>query len=528
MHTIDIYRGSDVFVTIKPDDSSTQIKRVKAENEIRLQFELDHHADFTINDYADVFEERYVVFTVPIVTKVSKFTYQYNMTMKAEGFGLERAQFLFLGSNNALKESDFTLMGTPEDFLNLVVQNANRVSSGWLKGQVIIAEYKNLTFSMDNCYTAISRIAEAFDTEFFLEGKKVHLTARQRNIPIAFRHGRNRGLYEIKRTAVDTIGVITRLYAFGSENNLPVDYRSPTHQEIIDGGILNPPPTILSKRLLMPHGEYFIERNIEKYGIIEATQIFEDIYPHRTGKVTSVNAGNIYEFSDATMDFNVNSQLLPGVSAKITFNTGQLAGYTFDIQSYDNTNKKFIIIKNKDEKVLDIPNIDIRPAIGDTYVLTDIKMPEGYLVNAEALLKATAENYLLNNSEPLLAYQVTLDPVFMRREKIVPNIGDVVNIKDDELGVSRNIRIISTTRNIVDEDQWQIELSDKVPTSPLATILNGIQNNDRSINQINRQLQNTLNRRVPIIANDLPSTGVSPDFSSLVIENSTGRVFRQF
>lgn len=535
MQTIDIYRSDDLLTSIKVEDGSTQNKKVMGENEVRLQFVLNNYIDFTLNDYTTVFGERYILNKPPIVTKKGKYSYEYSAVLIAEGFLLSRAQFLFLGSDNILKESDFSLMGMAEDFLDLVIQNANRVSSGWIKGQVIIAGYKNITFSMENCYNALGRISEAFSTEFFIEGKIIHLTKRQRVTSHSFRLGKNRGLYDIKRTAFDDSNVITRLYVYGSEKNLPADYRWPTHQEIIES-VPVPLPRIPSTRLLMSKGQYFIENNIAKYGVIEYTQIFEDIYPTRTGTVLSVNNSDIYEFFDSTMDFDLNAQLLPGVKAKITFNTGQLAGYTFDIEGYNATTKKFRILKNKDEQVRDIPSAELKPEIGDKYVLTDINMPLIYLLVAEAKLKAAAIAMLAANSEPLLSYQVNLDPVYIDINNIDLNIGDMVGLTDIELNISRPIRIISTTRNIVNESDIKIELSDTVAISPFTQVVTGVQSNSRDIDQIGRQLQNTFNGKMvgdisieqgSLIIKDMPTTSDATGFSQLLIEDSTGKLYKK-
>jgi hypothetical protein len=70
----------------------------------------------------------------------------------------------------------------------------------------------------------------------------------------------------------------------------------------------------------------------------------------------------------------------------VVFNTGQLAGYTFEINRYNNATKTITINKNKDEKTLDIPSDLLHMQIGDEYVLVDIVMPQSYISNAESLV----------------------------------------------------------------------------------------------------------------------------------------------
>lgn len=512
-------RGSSLLVAIKPDENSVQYKKVMGENELRITFRDNKIIPFQINDWCIVFGERYQLNTVPTDTKISKYLYEYNLTMQSEGSMLSRAQFLFLDVVNNLTESDFSLMGNSDDFVDLIIDNASRVASGWVKGEVIPTGYKNLTFSKENCYNALSRISEEFETEFWIIGKTIHLTKRQTDTGNTFKHGQNKGLYEITRQPLDS-SVVTRLYAFGSEKNLPSNYRN------------------FSNRLLMTNGDPYLESNTAKYGIIEYTEIIEDIYPHRTGKVTSINAVNPYVFIDTTIDFDVNAQLLPGLTAKVVFNTGQLAGYEFEISKFNNTIKEFTILKNKNERVLDLPSTTIKPGIGDEYVLIDLDMPQTYIDAAELELSTRAQALLDQASEPQLSYQVVLDPVYIKNRGLTLSIGDLVWLVDTELQVNRRIRIVSTTRDIVNEYQYQVELSDSVSAGKLDTIINAQATNGRNISSIGQSIQNNsllnnnqigdLNvKQGTIVLQDIPTTSTTTGFSQLYIDDATGKIYKK-
>ncbi len=518
MHTIDIFRGNAIFTTIKPDDASVQAKKIMAENELRVSFKLDHYANFLINDYCTVFSEKYKLNQPPVVRKLSTYLYEYSMILQAEGFDLAKAQFLFPGLDNNLTESDFSLMGNAETFIDLILQNINRISNGWTKGQVIPTAYKNIDFTTENCYNALSRLAEEFETEFWIDGKIIHLTKMSVDTGYTFKHGRNKGLYELTRQNINNSNIATRIYAYGSEKNLPADYRNG------------------SRRLKMP--DDFVQQYTDFYGVIEHTEIFDDIYPHRTGVITSVNILDIYKFIDTTIDFNVNDQLLPGITAKIIFNTGQLAGYQFEISSFNNGAKEFTILKNKEEKVLDLPNADLKPAIGDEYVLVDINMPAEYVNAAEEELLAKATQLLARVSTPQVAYQLVIDPVFLKKSGYSINIGGKVWIVDDAIGIHSQIRIVGTIRNLTNEYQYQVELSDSVSPTTINRIINNQVATDRNVRGIASDLQNNqlLNgnaignftiKQGTMIIEDIPETPTAVGFSDILIENSTGRIFKK-
>lgn len=511
MHTIDIYRGADLFVTIKPDDSSVQVKRIMGENQLQIQFRENRNIIFKINDYCTVFGEVYKLNQVPTDKKVNKNLFEYNLIMEAEGFDLAKANLLFLGADNTLRQPDFSLMGTIQDFLALVVENANRVSPTWVAGETIPSGFRNMDFSNENCYNALVRISQEFETEFWIEGKKIHLTKKQHETGYTFKHGKDKGLREITRMNADNSRLVTRLYVQGAEKNLATDYRN------------------YSRRLKMPDDDY-IELNTGDYGVIEAAVIFDDIYPHRTGTVSSISALDPFAFTDTSMDFNVNDYLLPGATAKVVFNTGQLSGYSFEIASFNNTTKQFRINKNKDEKNLDVPSTILKPAIGDKYVLVDIKMPQTYIDAAELELKNRAIEHLAEYAEPRRDYTIELDPAYMRKTSKVVSIGDVIWIVDAEFQINRAIRVVSVTRGIVNEFDFQIDLSDGIVSGVLTQINSSLQTNSREIGAITRHLENgsLFNNRVigEFFFESLPTTSSITGKTPLYVDNNTGKLYR--
>ncbi|SMO48062.1 phage tail protein [Solitalea koreensis] len=448
----DIKRGSTTIATVRPEGGLLR-QRIMGENVVQMSFTLAEAVDFTIGDTVLVYGETYYLNQMPAVQKVSSLEYRYTATFESVAYELGKIQFFFLDALNALKEADFSLMGNLQDFLNLIVANANRVSSGWSAGEVVNSEYKNLTFSGENCLAALARLASEFNTEFWFDGKSINLSKKEQTNPLTFSYGQGNGLYEISRTTKDSTNIITRLYAFGSSTNLPGDYRN------------------YAKRLRMTAGALYVEQNTSQYGTIEATQLFEDVYPQRVGTVSAVNGSSIYKFSDAAIDFDVNAQLLPGITAKLTFNTGQLAGYEFEIASFNNTTKEFTIIQNKDEKALELPSTLLKPAIGDKYVLTDIKMPQSYIDAAEAELVTKANEYLSQNSSPRVSYSVVLDPIHAQANSISLNVGDNVTIVDAPLGINKLIRIVALNRSLTNGFDYQIELAEVVQPTILNRVL---------------------------------------------------------
>lgn len=619
MKAVSIFRKGSLVATIEPDNSSVQQKAVMGENTVTLTFTLNHYVDFQIGDTCSVYSENYVLGENPTVVKTAKIHHDYTLKFESENMKLRTTLFLFLDTVNHLQETEFPFTGNAREFLQLLVDNANRVEPGaWAVGQVILTERKTLNFTGESCLAALSKIADAFATEWWVMGKVVHLTTIAINKGYTFKQGENKGLYKLTRQGIADKALVTRLYPKGSDKNLPAGYRGKRLHipdtldpymvsnlrimvfNTIDGlsyefdftpatgaGITG--LTIFYRELgsltwkqesipnwggqilpllfgvtyefqirteggagsgtlspiftgwqftpqLTGNPTHYIEKNTGQYGVLEYTQVF-DVYPHRTGKVSGVNAANIYQLLDDSMDFDLNAYRLLGTNPKISFTTGQLAGYTFDVAAYDPVNKLFTINKNKDEVNLDVPSQAFRPKIGDEYVLIDIQMPQEYIEAAEQELLTQAQSFLDKVSIPQFTYAVEIDPYFLKRSRWKVNIGDQVVLKDEQYSINKNIRVIQTTRSVVNENELTVQLADSVAQNIIVQLQAQGSTNAQNISGLQQQLLNAavFNNTIigdlkiqqgTIVDKDMPgvldATGLLPVYT----DPTTGRLVR--
>src|SRR5690606_6176483 len=148
------------------------------------------------DDYIIFRNERYIINTEPRREKRSNFEYHYTIVFEGYVYMLKDIIFKHLGS------IDFSYYGTPQHFVQLVVDNMNADDTGWAVGFVDSAEEKNIEFYRDSegltCLAALTMIAEAFGFEFRLSGKTIHLqkeAGQQTNLD--FQYGRGKGLYSL-------------------------------------------------------------------------------------------------------------------------------------------------------------------------------------------------------------------------------------------------------------------------------------------------------------------------------------------
>lgn len=472
---MDIYRNGIVIKKVHPSDSDKVTKKVMGDNTLSLSFDLTTPFIFAIGDYCFFDGEKYTLNILPKVKKNSRNQFEYDMILEGVEYELRKVQHLYYTANLEFTGgSDFSLMGDSALHARVIVENLNRVQSGWTVGNVISTDVKNITFSSNNCKEALNKIVEEFGTEYWIgSDKTINIEKKGDILPITLEYGKNKGLYSIERENVNSKDVITRLYPFGSTSNLIKGYRNN------------------AKRLQISTN--YIEKNVDKYGVIESSQIFEDIKPERTGTITAIGS-DIFTFVDSSMDFDLNTEsggntlyLIPGTTAKIHFQTGDLAGYEFELSDYIHSTKTFVINKFTNEVAYDLPNNTLKPRVGDKYIILDIYMPQSYVDNAEARLLAKAQESLNQNSEPNVAYKVVVDPLFIKNLGLIPKRGDYVSILDDQLNIDREIRIVSIVRGVNNSFEIDIDLADTIEPSLTSKIETTLENQDivLKINKLN-------------------------------------------
>ncbi|RQO78116.1 hypothetical protein DBR40_09200 [Pedobacter sp. KBW01] len=443
-----------VIKTVTPTGSKSP--KAMAENVVDMAFTLPNYVEFKINDFVVVYGDTYKINITPSVKKVGKRKFEYQIQFEHLFYDLAKVQLQGLDASNGYLEPVFNIMGNAATIVGLVVESANRHSPGWTVGIVDDTSFKNYSFNAENCLQVLSRLADENDTEFWIDNKTIHLQKRELFSGLQFEYGQGGGLYDIARTNKSNTNILTRLYVRGGSRNLPSDYRN--H----------------ATSLLLPGGLTYIQDNakvdpVTGYGLIESTIVFDDIFPQREGTISAVLAGDDDwdKFSDASLDFDVNAYKL-ATPAKVAFNTGQLAGYEFELSSYNHATKQFTIKQNTDE-ALKLPTSLIRPAVGDKYVLLDIKMPQSYIDAAEAQLFAAAQAYYNKNSDPKLnfSYAVTCDPIWFKEQNVNIVLGNTVVIYDADLGINGQIRIAGYKRDLQIPSKYELEISDSIGVSEI-------------------------------------------------------------
>ena len=468
--------------------SAKQNCGLNAEDTVNITVESPFPQEYNIGDQITIFGRDYKLNRLPSVKKTGMHQFQYDLQFEGVQYDLFRVSYDLTIDTTTNQLQDIqgdTLTGDLRRFMTVLVANANRVFPGkWALGVCpdTIGD-KTLTFGeSDNCLSVLQNLCgdSNFNVEFDIvkSGDVYTINLYERvgqTLPYKFEYGKGRGLYDLHRENVSSANIVTRLKVYGSTENITSKYRA--------------------DRLCLPgrnKGQSYIEKAemVAKYGIFEGRKNFDDVKPTFTGSVVA----KIDEFSfiDTKFPFDLNAKneqgetlyLINGVTAKIHFNTGNLAGYDFDVKSYDHATHKFTLIKTTDDRGDVFPSetsVAFQFAQGDEYKVLDIAYSQDIEAAAEAQLEEVGNKYYDQNCQPKVQYGLSVTKAYLAKlvgsDDAIVNVftpGDYLHVVDADIDVDKAIRIKSFVRNVLDPYEYTLTISDSTTN---ATISNRVISN---------------------------------------------------
>ena len=458
--------------------SARQNWTLNGDDTVDITVESPFPQRYDIGDKISVFGRDYTLNRLPKPKKTGMHEFQYSLQFEGVQYDLLRATYdvTIDTTNNKLQDvQGDSLTGDLCRFLTVLIANANRVFPGkWRLGSCPdTATDVTLTFGeSDNCLSVLQSLMGKFDESFFFDIQAVggvyvlNILSASRTLPFTLEFGKNKGLYVLSRDNVSSSNIVTRLKVYGSASNITSKYRA--------------------DRLCLPgktKGQSYIEKPeaVAKYGIFEGRKHFDNIKPTFTGHVQSVG-DSVFEFIDPSISFDLNAKdangtiyLLDGVAAKVHFNSGNLAGYEFEIAKYDHATHKITLRKFTDDRGDVFPSESTQAfqfAVGNEYKILDITLPPDLISKAEAELLEAGEKYYDQNSQPKVQYSVSVTKAYIEKnfatDSGIVNVfvpGDYVPIKDPDIDVDKAIRIKAITRNVLDPYEYNLTISDTVSSN---------------------------------------------------------------
>lgn len=472
------------------------------ERTISCSFESPVVINFAIGDYLTYRGEVFYLYYIPSQTKSASSgsaqdAFEYDLVFNTVDVELQNCQLLDYvpyGNDYHYQPSpSFSFVGTVKTFAERIQANMNRDYPGWTIDVYEGVETEEAEIQIDNtsCWNALVMINKEFGLNFLVTKRRVRIGYPEDSLNHTFYYGKDNGLYQITRDVNADEAIVTRLYAYGGERNIPSDYNK--RESDFSG----------KRNLMLPGyletGKSYIEsKNISAYGVREYTQLFEDIYPSIAGVELPgigridelVSAEKITEETETSGSFKVTiknigfniKDYLTSETATISIRSGNLTGYEFEIVEViqlENGNYEITLNKSTRDN-FQVPNAGQNLSTGDRFILLNITMPDKYVKYAEDKLLNAATSYLAEHDHVTYTYDIGVDEIYMARNG---NLHDLIRegmrlpLYDADFGTDYSIIVQSLS---IKEGGaipvYEISLSDKPIASTIDKIWDAIDN----------------------------------------------------
>ena len=414
----------------------------------------------SVGDYVEISGKRFSIKKEYRPKKTDTQKYTYNISFYGREHDMQDLLFCRLNQGEDDLESVFAYDGTPMEMLEKLVANMNRNTDGvtWRAGQAVTGDRKTINFNGLFCWDAAGEIAGAWETEWWLDGEYLNIGKCEHGerVTLGYMKGLKTGLTQNENS--NSIKWFTRLIPVGSTKNIDPSKYGYTH-------------------LQLPSRDKYIDLNTQ-LGLKEHREeaAFQDIFPHRLGTVSSVRSEEqankdgkkytVYYVKDKDLPFNPDEYMIGGEGIHITFESGDLSGREFECNWHNDT-QEFEIINTYPDENTQIPGGNIIPNVGDTYILTNIRMPDEYYPIAEEQYKQAVDSFLTEYSKDISIYSGDTDYIHVDKNSVPLSLGQRVRLEDAQYFEAGYLdtRITRIERKLGNLSEASIDCSSAVSTS---------------------------------------------------------------
>ena len=489
---------------VSPDSSSRWTEEVGTEFVVTVNFTTWEFFVLSVGDYVEISGKRFSIRKEYRPKKTDTQKYTYNISFYGREHDMQDLLFCRLNQGEDDLESVFAYDGTPMEMLEKLVANMNRNTDGvtWRAGQAVTGDRKTINFNGLFCWDAAGEIAGAWETEWWLDGEYLNIGKCEHGerVTLGYMKGLKTGLTQNENS--NSIKWFTRLIPVGSTKNIDPSKYGYTH-------------------LQLPSRDKYIDLNTQ-LGLKEHREeaAFQDIFPHRLGTVSSVRSEEqtntdgeeytVYYIKDKDLPFNPDEYMISEEVIHITFESGDLSGREFECNWHNGT-QEFEIINTYPDENTQIPGGNIIPNIGDTYILTNIRMPDEYYPIAEEQYKQAVDSFLTEYSKDISIYSGNTDYIHVDKNSVPLSLGQRVRLEDAQYFEAGYLdtRITRIERKLGNLSEASIDCSSAVSTSWKSSV-------DSTLNNLEYTLAQEMADNVRLLkTGDMESPSDYTAFSSL-------------
>lgn len=427
---IQIYRNNQPFFALEDVcDGSKMSRQLMDHHYIVLKFSTEDPVYFEIGDSVEISEFGLFVLTSAYFPKYNEATdgYDYELQMDAYYMSWKNKICKYRPQYGA-NETSFKLTTFVSVHLNVVLSNLKALNYKYhnkdfsvdymtYNKEVFDTEKRFLVeYSSISIIEALNTICETLDCEWWVDGSIIYLGYCEMNGQTTFEQGVN--MLSMSQSESKS-SFITRLYAFGSDKNIPSGYFSGADADVTTDGIA-------TDYLMLPNKDVDEEGYYSKDGYIENVNVvksdsqaiegvvkFEDEYPKVSCAVSAIKTyESTVENEDGTKATATFWQITSkesfvtsfetswrkkGLTLMIRFESGALTGMEFEVNFKIIDKVKYFEIVANDTYGRTLPDSAMCPKIGDKFYLYNwdaTKITETPLISeAQEALYVRAKNY---------------------------------------------------------------------------------------------------------------------------------------
>jgi hypothetical protein len=489
------------------DDKSYRYREIRGEHTLMLYFSMTEFVEIPVGSYCEYQGQTYTLKSEENFKKNGTRDFEYTLVMQTGQADLGKWKI----RHPVTHKLKFSLMATPAEHLAMLVENLNLRDAGWTAGDCIEATQKLLSYNHTFCSDALNMIADEFSTEWEFEGKIIHLRKAEHNrdSPLPLSYGKGNGfLPGVGRSNYEDARRVEILYTQGGERNIDVSkYNSP---ELL----LPKSQTLVYEGRAYKTDEYGFSIRRADIPVVTGNEDSLDcshIYPMRNGTVSAVSVvdenKHLYDIVDSSIPDSLNFEdcLIDGETMTVMFQTGMLTGKEFEVK-YIHADRRFELVPFNFEGQ-PCPNASWSPAVGDTYAVYGIMLPDAYVCDNTTKSGASWDmfregaRYLYEHEEQPFTFTGELDGLWSKENwlnvggKIV--LGGYVSFTDGQFQQTPVlIRIVGIKDFVRRPYSPVLELSNKVISGTVVNELQKIDSNEVVSEYLHENAMNFARRRI--------------------------------
>ena len=376
---------NNTTLDVQESDSSYRYRSLMSKPQLVLKFSLSEFVEIPVGAWCEYQGVKYKLGSPENIKKNGTRNIEYTLTLGT----LEDNMSLYKMRNPVDKRLKWSMCAKPHELVEAIVWNLNqRDGAGvWKVGECLDAAEQTVEFNHTYVDAALQDVANKFETEWEINDYTIslHKVEYFKDDPLPLAYGKGNGFEPgVGRTTQSDELPIKRPYVQGGDRNIDrskygsAELLLPKSQTLVYEG-----------RIYQSDAEgYSIER-IDKVSdaVKEDSLDCSEIYPSRVGTVSAVeciDAGkNFYDIIDNSIpaELNFNDYVIEGETATIIFQKGMLAGDDKQFEfKYNHSERRFELVPQEIDGVT-MPNETFSPAVGDTYAIFGIMLPDSYICN---------------------------------------------------------------------------------------------------------------------------------------------------